>query len=149
MTIKKVPTNHPDLLNLVDELNQFFVAEWGEDVNDSYASHHELSSMKAAFIAMVDNIPVGCACWKERTDGQAEIKRMYVKPQFRGLKLADKLLLEAENDIKSLGYKKAVLETGSEMKQAIKFYEKLGYQQIPNFGEFINDNLCIYLAKKL
>ena len=147
--IIKVPTNHPDLLYLVDELNSFFIEEWGEEVNDSYLGQHQLTNMKAAFIAYSEKKPVGCICWKERVDGLVEIKRMYVKPECRGTDAAKSLLLTAEKDMVQVGHTEAVLETGTDMKQAIRFYEKQGYQIIPNFGEFVNDSLCVCLAKTL
>ena len=149
MIIKKVATNHPDLLSLVDELNYFFVNEWGEDTTLSYASHHNLADMHSAFVAYVDNQAVGCACWKLRSDNLPEVKRMYVKKEFRGADISKKLLEAVEMDIKEAGFNFSVLETGSDMSQAIRFYEKQGYEIIPNFAEFIGDSLCVCLRKNL
>lgn len=147
--IVKVPTNHSDLLTLVDELNQFFVNEWGEDINNSYAKHHQLDKMNAAFVAYVNGQAVGCGCWKLLDQETPEIKRMFVNPDYRGQQISQKILSVIEDDIKSNGFKKSVLETGSEMNQAIRFYEKQGYVIIPNFGEFINDDQCVCLSKVL
>lgn len=147
--IVKVPTDHSDLLTLVDELNQFFVNEWGEDINNSYAKHHQLDKMNAAFVAYVNGQAVGCGCWKLLDRETPEIKRMFVNPDYRGQQISQKILSVIEDDIKSNGFKKSVLETGSEMNQAIRFYEKQGYVIIPNFGEFINDDQCVCLSKVL
>lgn len=149
INIKIVPTDHPDLIQLVDELNTFFVAEWGEDVNSSYSKHHTLSKMNTAVVAYVDNSPVGCGCWKLIENNMPEIKRMYVKEAYRGHQISQKILAKLEEDILSVGFKQAVLETGSEMNQAIRFYEKQGYKIVPNFGEFVGDDLCTCLAKDL
>ena len=149
MTIKKVPTNHPDLLSLVDELNQFFVAEWGEDTTLSYANHHNLDDMHSAFVAYENNVAIGCACWKLRSDNLPEVKQMYVKSDYRGANVSGQLLEEIETDIKKTGFDFSVLETGSDMTQAIRFYEKQGYKIVPNFAEFIGDTLCVCLKKDL
>ena len=42
-----------------------------------------------------------------------------------------------------------ILETGKDMTQAIRFYQKQGYKIVPNFGEFVDDELCTCLVKKL
>ena len=147
--IEQVAVTDIRLINLVDELNTFFMDEWGEEVNDSYSNHHQLDSMKEAYIALFNEIPIGCACWKERSDGKPEIKRMYVKSDYRGTNTAKELLKTVEKSILSRGFNSVVLETGKDMLQAIRFYEKQGYEVIPNFGEFVDDDLCICLEKKL
>ena len=36
------------LINLIDELNTFFIKEWGEEINDSYSNHHRMVPVKLA-----------------------------------------------------------------------------------------------------
>ena len=147
--IKTVPTDHPDLIGLVEELNAFFVEEWGETVNASYSKHHDLSNMNTAVVAYIQDVPVGCGCWKLIDENTPEIKRMYVEKAYRGQQISQKILAHLEADIKKHLYKEAVLETGKDMTQAIRFYQKQGYKIVPNFGEFVDDELCTCLVKKL
>lgn len=149
LAIKIVSTDNPELKDLVAELNSFFIKEWGEDVNTSYANHHQLSSMQEAIVAYVEGTPVGCGCWKLLDKETPEIKRMYVKEEYRGTPVVTEILRNLEETIKKQGFKQMVLETGSEMKGAIRFYEKAGFKIVPNFGEFIDDALCVCLRKEL
>jgi len=74
---------------------------------------------------------------------------MFVRPQFRGLGLA-KLMLEhletysREHDIQLLR-----LETGIHQKEAIGLYERVGFQRVPHFGEYVDDPLSIFFEKKI
>ncbi|WP_430606711.1 hypothetical protein IGJ55_002908 [Enterococcus sp. AZ170] len=150
MTIKieKVATTHPDLLELIAELNDFFNEEWSTEIAKGYQNHHNLNEMACAVVAYEDQVAIGCGCWK-RLDGQIpEIKRMYVKPTSRGNGAAGKIMQALERDMLEKGYQQAVLETGKEMVGAIGFYESQGYQIIPNYGEFIGDELCICMKKE-
>lgn len=147
--IKVVPINNEDLLRLVSELNSFFIEEWGEEVNTSYATHHLLATMNEAVVAYVDGLPVGCGCWKLLDKNIPEIKRMYVQKAYRGTPIASKILEGLEKNIKAQGFKQMVLETGNDMKTAIRFYEKAGFNIVPNFGEFVNDDLCICMRKEI
>lgn len=125
------------------------MAEWGKDTTLSYAAYHNLVDMHSAYVAYVNDVAIGCACWKLRNDNLPEVKRMYVKSEYRGTNVSSQLLEKIETEIIEVGFNIAVLETGSDMTQAIRFYEKQGYKIIPNFAEFIGDSLCVCLKKDL
>lgn len=147
--LRYVKVEHPDLIDLVDQLNDFFNQEWGTEVASGYQNHHTLAKMACAVVAYRDGQAVGCGCWKLLADGRPEIKRMFVLPTVRGGGVARKLLEALEADILKKGYTEVVLETGAEMAGAIRFYEKQGYRIIPNYGEFIGDELCVCMERQL
>ncbi|MGX7149888.1 GNAT family N-acetyltransferase [Enterococcus ureasiticus] len=151
MTIKiqRVATTNSDLLNLIQELNDFFNEEWGTEVAQSYQNHHNLAEMACAVVAYEEGKAVGCGCWKLLDEQTPEIKRMYVKQTNRGNGAAGKIMQALESDMLEKGYQQAVLETGKEMVGAIRFYERHGYRIIPNYGEFVGDELCICMKKIL
>ncbi|PSP02563.1 MAG: N-acetyltransferase [Cyanobacteria bacterium QS_7_48_42] len=77
------------------------------------------------------------------------IKRMYVRPQFRGLGFA-KLM------VNHLAYYAHVhnitllrLETGIHQREAIGLYERLGFYRIPPFGSYTDDPLSLCYEKRL
>ncbi|WP_207696154.1 hypothetical protein DOK67_0000643 [Enterococcus sp. DIV0212c] len=146
--IKRVATTDPELLNLIKELNDFFNEEWGTEVAQSYQNHHNLAEMACAVVAYDGQVAVGCGCWKLLDEQTPEIKRMYVRPTSRGNGAASKIMQALEMDMQEKGYKQAVLETGKEMLSAIRFYERHGYSIIPNYGEFIGDDLCVCMKKE-
>lgn len=100
MKLAYVEVDHPDLIGLVKQLNDFFNAEWGAEVAGNYQNHHTLAKMACAVVAYCDGRPVGCGCWKLLADGRPEIKRMFVQPDVRGGGIASKLLAALEADIK-------------------------------------------------
>lgn len=68
--------------------------------------------------------------------GTAEVKRMYVVPQARGRRVAERVLRELERHAAGLGYGRLVLETGTEQPEAIRLYERLGWHPVPPFGHY-------------
>ncbi|MGX7265108.1 GNAT family N-acetyltransferase [Enterococcus crotali] len=146
--IEKVNINNPDLLALIKELNDFFNEEWGTEVAQSYQNHHNLANMSCAVVAYDKQEAIGCGCWKFLDEQTPEIKRMYVKPTSRGNGAAKEIIQALESDMREKGYQQAVLETGKDMLSAIGFYERNGYQIIPNYGEFIGDEWCICMKKR-
>lgn len=146
--VKQVAITNQELSELINELNEFFNEEWGADVAQNYQNHHNLAEMACAIVAYEDGESVGCGCWKLFDDQTPEIKRMYIKKKSRGNGAAGKIIQALEADMLEKGYQQAVLETGKDMSGAIKFYERHGYQIVPNYGEFIGDELCICMKKQ-
>ncbi|WP_431322286.1 GNAT family N-acetyltransferase [Rhizobium sp. YTU87027] len=101
------------------------------------------------FVARHNGTVVGCCALVEAGDGTAEIKRMFVDPDARGLKAASKLMdtLEATATEKKL---RAVrLETGIYQPEAIALYRKYGYLEIEAFGSYQPDPLSLFMEKQL
>lgn len=91
---------------------------------------------------------VGCAGVRNKGAGMAELKRMYVRPEFRGHRLG-KLLLERSVSIaKDLGYEKLRLDTLPSMTGALRLYESFGFEVIPAY--YANPHAdAIYMEKLL
>jgi len=97
---------------------------------------------RAAFLVLrLDGQPVGCGALRPMEEAgfedAAEIKRMYVAPEVRGRRLAAVILAELERLARAFGYARAVLETGDRNPEAIRLYERCGYQHIPPYGPYI------------
>jgi ribosomal protein S18 acetylase RimI-like enzyme len=91
---------------------------------------------------------VGCAGVRRWQGDIAELKRMYLKPQTRGLGLGKKLLESALENARSLGYRSIRLDTLPSMAVAIALYREFGFTDIPPY----RDNPfkgTIYLEKQL
>jgi ribosomal protein S18 acetylase RimI-like enzyme len=78
-----------------------------------------------------------------------EIKRMFVRPQFRGLGLARLMLNHLEAYASEHGIPVLRLETGVHQKDAIRLYEKAGFQSIPPFAGYIEDPLSRFFEKRI
>ncbi len=78
-----------------------------------------------------------------------EIKRMYVRPQFRGLGFAKLMLNHLSDYAWTQGIRLLRLETGIHQHEAIGLYERMGFQRIPPFGDYKDDPLSIFFEKPL
>ena len=99
--------------------------------------------------AGVDGDVAGCGAFVNQGGEYAEIKRMFVLPEFRGLKLGRRILEELENRARASGLAFARLETGIHQPEALLLYERAGYQRRGPFGDYSEDPLSIFMEKKL
>jgi ribosomal protein S18 acetylase RimI-like enzyme len=82
------------------------------------------------YIALNANQPIGCVALRDLGQGICEMKRLYVKPHFRGQKVG-KLLAEAViKAARNMGYDYMRLDTIPSMRHANMLYTSLGFKQI-------------------
>ena len=113
--------------------------------HDFYAAYNKIDSIAHVVVAYFDDTAVGCGAIKKFDDGTIEIKRMYVRPEQRGKGIAGEVLRELESWAVELGFGEAVLETGKKQPEAIRLYEKSGYNLIPNYGQYqgVDNSVCM------
>lgn len=99
-------------------------------------SPDEVNNIKSGFfVARINGKPAGCGALRPLFKTEiAEVKRMFVKPEFRGKGIAKLILKKLEQFAVELGYKKIWLETGDRQPEAIKLYKNSGYSKIKNYG---------------
>ncbi|MBF4462476.1 MULTISPECIES: GNAT family N-acetyltransferase [unclassified Rathayibacter] len=81
--------------------------------------------------------------------GAIEIKRMFVDPTARGSGVATAVLRALEERARGLGASRLVLETGTAQPDAVRFYSREGYTEIPLFGAYVGGELSICFARDL
>jgi ribosomal protein S18 acetylase RimI-like enzyme len=85
-------------------------------------------------VATLHTDPVGCGALRLR-DTHAEIKRMWVSPEVRGLGLGRRLLTELESAATERGVRTLRLETNRSLAEAIGLYRAAGYREVPAFND--------------
>lgn len=100
-------------------------------------------------VAAVDGRAVACAAWRSMGGGMAELRRMYVRPAFRGRGIARQLIVAVEEDALAAGLPVIRLETGSSLLAAIGLYETSGYSAIPAYGEYAGNPSSVCFEKRL
>lgn len=148
ITIKRTTSDNNDFNSLVAPLDKYLAFLDGDD-HAFYAQYNKSSLLKNALVCYDGDIPVGIGAYKEFEPNVAEIKRMYTLPEYRGKGIAKAILAELEAWAKEEGYTTAILETGHMQKDAIGLYHKLGYQDIPNFGQYVGVDNSVCMKKEL
>jgi putative acetyltransferase len=92
---------------------------------------------------------VACGAFRPVDAATVEIKRMYVRPEFRGQRLGRALLAVLEEEARRRGFTTSILETGERNYEAIVLYKACGYAHIPPFGPFINSLRSVCFSKTL
>ena len=96
--------------------------------------HVQYSRPKGALlIAYIDGDAAGCVGVRELSDKIAELKRMFVRPEFRNFKIGVKLLSLILDISRELGYSKIRLDTLPDMVQAQKLYRSFGFSEIQSY----------------
>jgi GNAT superfamily N-acetyltransferase len=138
----------PDFRALVQLLDQDLQVRDGAE-HGFYAQFNKVDAIRHVVVAYQDGEPVGCGAFKEFAAGQVEIKRMFVQPAYRGRGIAGAVLGELEGWARELGYAACVLETGKKQPEAIRLYQKSGYQLIPNYGQYVGVDNSVCMHKPL
>lgn len=106
-------------------------------------------SIGIVLIASVNDIAVGCAGLKKNSESDAEIKRVWVEPEYRRRHIAVDMMQMIEETAKKMQFKRTVLQTREAMREAISLYEKLGYYRIRNYPPYDKLEGAICYAKDL
>ncbi|WP_407192425.1 GNAT family N-acetyltransferase [Bradyrhizobium sp. STM 3566] len=86
-------------------------------------------------VAISDTLPIGCVGLKGTDHGYAEIKRLWVAPAARGLRLGRRLMDAAESTARELGITLLRLDTNSALPEAGQLYRSTGWREIPRFND--------------
>ena len=86
-------------------------------------------------LARVGGEAVGVGAVKFHGSEPAELKRMWVSPDVRGLGIARRLLAELEARAREHGATAARLETNGSLTEAIRLYRSAGYAEVPAFND--------------
>lgn len=138
----------PDARRLVELLDDYLTALYPAESNH-LLSVEALRQPNVTFLAAtVGGQVAGCGAFVNH-DEYAEIKRVYVLPPFRGLKLGRRLLDELEALARAAGLALARLETGVRQPEALLLFERAGYQRRGPFGAYPDDPLSVFMEKRL
>ncbi|MDD2587184.1 MAG: GNAT family N-acetyltransferase [Syntrophomonadaceae bacterium] len=100
------------------------------------------------YIACADNKAIGCIALRKINDTICEMKRLYVRPEFRGKKISQLLAEQIISDAAKLKYEYMVLDTFTSLKSAIALYKKLGFYEIEPYYQNPLENV-VYMRLEL
>lgn len=117
----------------------------GEENRAEYIPYNRLCDIHDAIVAYDGEIPVGCAAFKKYDDECAELKRVFIKREYRGKGISYELMEHLENAAREQGFRHLILESGEALVAAMALYKKIGYEVIPNYGQYkdMPDSVCM------
>lgn len=158
MNIHPVPFDHPDAVKLNDQVQAEYHERYGDGGDATALDPSDFTPPNGVYFIAYDeqDTPVATGGWRSQDangegneDGDAELKRMYVVAHARGLGLARRMLAALEENARTAGRTRMVLETGTKQPEAIALYTSSGYEPCARFGyyRFHEDSRCF--AKEL
>src|SRR5688500_8827918 len=135
IVLEQVAAPTDDARALIEELDAELNGEYPPEQRHGFSIARLFQPGVLFFIARLDGNAVGCG-GVAFEDGLAEVKRMYVRPQARGRKVAQIILTRLEEEPRARGASRLVLETGDVRHAAIRLYERAGFTRCAAFGAY-------------
>ena len=139
----------PDATALIAELEAYLEPLYPRESRHGYSVEKLIAEGVAFFLIRDDGVSVGCGGIQLMGTEYGEIKRMYVRPQFRGRGFAKLMLNHLADYARSQGVGTLRLETGIHQHAAIALYEQTGFERILPFGEYRDDPLSRFYEKRI
>ena len=155
MTIMISPArpDSPEAAALILELERVLEPLYPQASRHGYSIDKLLREGVTFCVARQDGAPAGCGGVQlfgtATGDAYGEVKRMYVRPAFRGQGVAQAILAHLADTCRQHGVSLLRLETGIYQVEAIRLYERWGFQRIPPFGPYRPDPLSLCYEKKI
>ena len=141
--------DQPDVAALLDASDAYMASLYPAESNHML----DIASLQRPgvlfLVARLDGRAVGCGAVVSSGEGWAEVKRMFVAPAARGLKLGRQLLAQIETLASRNGEQLLRLEMGAEQPEALALYRSAGFVEIGPFGSYRPDPLSVFMEKEL
>lgn len=139
----------PDAVALIAELEAHLEPLYPSKSRHGYSVEKLIAQAVAFFVLRHDDGPAGCAGIQLFGAEYGEVKRMYVRPKFRGLGFGKLLLNHLADYARANGVDVLRLETGIHQTAAIRLYEQWGFRRIPPFGPYFEDPVSVCYERRL
>jgi len=143
--IEARPVTDPELVTLLIAQQQEIVEADGGVDGVVYPVHDDVRHL----VGVVDGRAVACGAVQALDAATGEIKRMYVRPAYRGRGIARQMLTALEEMAFAAGHTVLRLETGTYLPAAVALYSSAGYGRIPRYGEYVGNPYSLCFEKRL
>ena len=142
--------NSVDAVRLIAELDTYLNSlPYPQESRHAFSVDKLLREGVAFFVTRHEGQPAGCGGLKLFGTEYGEVKRMYVRPAYRGLGLGKLMLNYLVEYARERHVSLLRLETGIYQTEAIGLYERNGFQRRSPFGEYRDDPMSIYYEKPI
>lgn len=150
MTFEHTNGRNKDFVELCHELDAYLNdIVGGEENRAEYIPYNSLDDIHDAFVVYDGEQAVGCAAIKRYDDESAEVKRVFIREEYRGQGISKRLMELSEQTAREQGYSSLILESGEILAEAMALYRRIGFQVIPNYGPYADMPESVCMKKKL
>lgn len=136
-----------DFQILVHELDMTLNAAANGHINRSqYDIYNTTESLDHVILLYAENNTcAGCGAYRKVDDRTIELKRIYVRTEYRRNHYGEFIIYELISTAASAGVHRVILETGELLPASIRLYEKIGFYVIPNYPPYqdMKESLCM------
>ena len=160
--LKIYPVETDKDLEIVKGLLEEYVASWFEDggpvhIKEVEAHKHQMGNLGEYFgppdgcllLGKYEKEVAGCVALRKLSDNTCEMKRLYVKPKFRGLKIGRNLANAVIAQAQKIGYRHMRIHTVTVFEQANGLYKSLGFNEIDPYEYTPRKEDAVFLELKL
>jgi putative acetyltransferase len=152
IAIERVDPRKAEISAMVHELDRYMRSLYPAE-SSHLVDVETLAQPDVHFFAVtVDGTPRGCGAIMLRTDdgGYAEVKRIFVSPEARGLGLGRRIIAHLEATTRAQRLAAMRLETGPYQPEALALFAAAGFVVRGHFGDYpIDDPLSVFMEKRL
>ena len=159
--LKIYPAETSEDIELIKGLLEEYVATWFLDgspvhVKEVEAHKQQMNNLSESFgppdgcllVAKYKGESAGCVALRKLSDETCEMKRLYVTPEFRGLKTGRKLAEHVIDEARKIGYERMRIHTITILERANRLYKSLGFNKIEPY-EFTPRDDSVFMELKL
>jgi len=145
-----VAADSPEAVELIGELDEHLMGHpYPPQSRHAFSVEKLLREQVVFFVTWYDGKLAGCGGIKMFGTEYGEVKRMFVRPEFRGKGLGKLMLEHLTLYAVRQGVNVVRLETGIYEVEAIGLYERCGFQRRAPFGEYVEDPMSVYFEKQV
>ena len=149
VTVARETPRQPEVAELIRQLDAYCAALYPAESNHFLDIEALCAPEIRFFVARRGSEALGCGALRVDGEGYGEVKRMFVLPRARGLKLGKRILTRLESQARLDGLSALRLETGIHQPEALGLYRRLGFVGRGPFGAYAPDPLSVFMEKTL
>lgn len=150
ISISEVQPDAPEAIAIMRELDaHLWTHPYPPQSRHAFSVDKMVREAVVFFLTHYEGKLAGCGGIKIYDGEYGEVKRMFVRPEFRGKGLGKAMLAHLAEYTRGKGLHLLRLETGIYEVEAIGLYSGFGFERRAPFGEYVEDPLSVYLEKRI